>query len=347
MALFEGELGAICHGAIIEPPRFYLVHGVDDDVYRHGASFGTLSDLLQPCRVCVLGYDKEADACASLSELAQTYIQRVVADLDSVPLCVGEEGHGLEHIVLVGYGFGAMIAHQMALQFQESSRRVALVLLDSEVNWPPPRETPDRLGGYPWQGGEVEAALLACRALGATDFVQREVGAFADRAIPFWGAEETEDFMMRAFWEVKRYGLQHSYFAKCIRENAYILNRMYKLEGQHRMPELAFDGPCLLIASTDSPEFRGARDVNGKFCSDMEVVELPGTHYSLCQRGLATSEAGLPGVPTALPQAISEFLLRRGLFGVEAQEAVIAAGMRPNDSQPRKLAQAGFLELVD
>lgn len=346
MAMLEGELGRVCEGAWVEPPRVYLLHGLDDDAFRHNASFGNLADLLQPCRVMVLRYDDGADRCESLADVATLYIRRVLNDIEDFPLAEGGAA-AAERVVLVGYGFGACIAHQMASQFQDAGREVALVLLDSDVVWLPSAPAPGRLGGYPWLGGHIEAALLICRAVGAADFARALVQSLAPGATDephletaALDPEEEEEVLMKVFWELAgTTGMAHSYFVQCVQDNGYVLDRLRRLASGYSPPATPFDGPTLLAVASTSSEAGGQDGASAKLCSSVEAVTVPGSHFDLCQR----TERGLR---VDLPQAIAEFLLARGFFGAEAREHVVEA----QKATPRAaggLACSGFLELVE
>lgn len=346
MALFEGELGEVCQGVLLEAPAFFLLHGSDDDVFRHGASYLTLADLLQPFRVCTLHFDEANGDCRTLTELAQDYARRVLADLDEHGGDV--EGGGLRRrVALVGYGLDAVVAHRTALALRDVSVEVALILLDSEVTWPP-EPSVERLGGYPWLGGQVEAALLACRAFGLSELARREVVSLQMFPNNLMIPQELEEFLMRIYWELASVsGMPQSYFERYIQDSSYVLERMQSLAGAFGAPDRVFEGPALLLLARASlAEFGAtARTCAERFCGGegLEVVKVPGTHYNMCQRDKV-------GVPIALPQAISEFLLRRGFFGPEAMQVILAAAPLPDRQSglpPKRLACAAYMEFVD
>merc|ERR1712087_262776 len=94
-------------------------------------------------------------------------------------------------------------------------------------------------------------------------------------------------------------------------------NRMYRLMCNAGPPSSCFEGDTLLLSS-ESAEFENVCSCNEQFCSQMQIVQVPGNHYSMLQRQE-------DGIPTAVPQAISEYLLLRGYFGPAAQKAVESA----------------------
>jgi len=107
-------------GILLEPPRAYLIHFVDDHVFRPLASFKDLAWMLDPCRVVSLGFNEEAFRCETVEEIAALYRRRLLEDLQQHPTGCGAEAKaigatGLERIILIGYAFGAIIAHQIAL----------------------------------------------------------------------------------------------------------------------------------------------------------------------------------------------------------------------------------------
>ncbi|CAE7462935.1 Rad54b, partial [Symbiodinium microadriaticum] len=114
-----------------------------------GATFQTLANELKPCRVSALIYDAEALQCNSVPELAACYNRRVLADS-------GEgKAQATAPIIVAGYSYGCVLAHQMGLQLHKAGVHVGVVMFDLEVTWPPP-ESNDRIGGYKFLGGEAE-----------------------------------------------------------------------------------------------------------------------------------------------------------------------------------------------
>jgi len=239
------------------------------------------------------------------------------------------------------------VAHRTALALWDVSVEVALILLDSEVTWPP-EPSMERLGGYPWLGGQVEAAVLACRAFGLSELARREVVSLQEFPNNLMTPEEVEDFVMRMYWELASVsGMPQSYFERYIQDSSYVLERMQSLAGAFGAPDRVFEGPTLLLLARASLADFGAAARAGaaRFCGGegLEVVEVPGTHYNMCQRDKV-------GVPIALPQAISEFLLRRGFFGPEAMQVILAAAPLPDGPSglpPKRLACAAYMEFVD
>ncbi|CAE7925053.1 Rad54b, partial [Symbiodinium necroappetens] len=48
-------------------------------------------------------------------------------------------------------------------------------------------------------------------------------------------------------------------------------------------PNEVLDSPALLVLAPDSMEFATAREINEKFCTQMEVVHGKGSHYNMMQ----------------------------------------------------------------
>lgn len=302
---------------VLEPPCVYLLHFLDDDVLIPGASFGLLAELLEPCRVVLLGYDEEAYSCNSLAGVVDLYVGRLLDDVKKSPAAQSCE-NALPRIVLAGYAFGAVIAHQVACLLEERGANVAVIYLDSEVSWPPSFSL-DRMGGYQWQGGVVEAALLICRALGALDFARAIVAA---RLAHCDEEQNVEDLHMRIFWELAPKGLTMPHFQERVLKYAPLLERMHAIC-------LAADGPCKVFGGdalhiqSSSREFRQARDVNENVCRrGLHTATCRGTHYTLVQDGHVHS----------VIKSIADFLVSQGFFGQNVQSA--ALGHRPWLSQP-------------
>ncbi|CAE7903466.1 Rad54b, partial [Symbiodinium sp. KB8] len=56
-------------------------------------------------------------------------------------------------------------------------------------------------------------------------------------------------------------------------------------------PNEVLDSPALLVLAPDSMEFATAREINEKFCTQMEVVHGKGSHYNMMQGEQATVQA--------------------------------------------------------
>jgi len=352
----------------LDTPCVYLMHGVDDDAFCHMGSWGTLSDLLNPCRVCIFGFNEEAEQCKSLERLASMYLRKVMDDLEALAasdrenlLLAGFEAEEVaanetpRHLVLMGYGFGACLVHQMALQLEDLGFNVALIILDSEVSsWLPQAPTFGRLGGYPYLGGYVEAALLMCRAFGATEFARRTATTHSPEAEESGGIlpkAVQEEVLMEAFWEASRIrNVTQAYFLEYVQTTGVLLDLWREIDSGYAGPDISFQGDTLFLRATDgggdaagsaAGEFRGAPVDCAKYCSNLEVADVPGNHYTMCQ----PTEAGLR---IELPQAICEFLMLRGYFGKIAKERVVAAGKkRAGGAKGGRLARGGVIEFVD
>ncbi|CAE7764081.1 Rad54b, partial [Symbiodinium sp. CCMP2456] len=186
--------------------RIYAVHGLDGDVMSDGSSYATLAKHLDHCRVCALVYEEEAYACDSVPALASCYNRRVLDDARK-----NGDVSDANPIIVAGYSYGCVVAHQMACQLEEAGISVCLILFDLEVTWPPP-VTNSRVGGYSFLGGEAEAILLISRAFGKFEFAMKEavelnLARQASQSI------DVDALRQRAFTALNQKGLPAELFA--------------------------------------------------------------------------------------------------------------------------------------
>lgn len=264
-------------------PRAYLVHGIDADIFAPGASYSAVAPMLAPCHTLALLYDEQAYQCESLEKLAAEYNRRVLEDA---------RRHPGSPVFVVGYSFGCVIAHQMALQLQAGGVNSSLILVDFEVSYPPAPSI-GRLGGYEWLGGEIEATLLMSRSMGGFDGIQ-------------WAADQTKVFLEQAADKRDVPAFQNLAYDKIASSRKGFSRKQFQLfcdKGGRNMERLnkianpwapadVFKGEALLVLAPDSKDFHCAQDINLKYCSSMEVMYALGTHYSILQAALAPKAAG-------------------------------------------------------
>eukprot|EP00405_Crypthecodinium_cohnii_P015859 CAMPEP_0206452668 /NCGR_PEP_ID=MMETSP0324_2-20121206/20087_1 /ASSEMBLY_ACC=CAM_ASM_000836 /TAXON_ID=2866 /ORGANISM="Crypthecodinium cohnii, Strain Seligo" /LENGTH=440 /DNA_ID=CAMNT_0053922811 /DNA_START=78 /DNA_END=1400 /DNA_ORIENTATION=- len=317
----------------VEPPRCYIFHYFDDEVFGFmGPSLIHLARALSPCRVATLGLDEESFQCETLDDLASIMTQRIEDDIRENPCTswpsVDEDisstsvpdkaaTSASERVVLLGYGLGGPVAHRVALRLQRNRcSEVVLILLDSDVCWPPACSL-NRMGGYQWLGGRMEAVLLMCRACGlqalAASLVQetlaRMMRSQAKAGEEGEGEHEGEyqdDVLMRIFWALAPGGMNHEYFQQCLNYLAPGLDLLNELCASAADSTQVFNGPALMISSS-SREFWDARESNARFCSDLQVARSRGSHYCMVQQEHVLS----------VMKPICEFLVSRGSFGPE------------------------------
>lgn len=262
-------------------PPVYMVHGLDGDAFSVGSTHATIAPLLAPCRVCALTYDEEALRCSSLPELAALYNRRLAADLHRLAREPGAV------VLVTGYSFGCVIAHQMALQLRDAGRNVALVLFDLEVTWPPPASM-DRVGGYKWLGGDIEATLLVARAMGAFQLAQEEVNRLVEMR-----AEDRSvvEFKQRGYEQhASKLGFSREIFEFLISKASQNMEQLNSI-ADHWEPAKRFDGEALLVLAPQSHEFGTARAINERYCGCLRVSFGLGSHYNLLQEGQAQASA--------------------------------------------------------
>mmetsp|Transcript_9065 Transcript_9065/g.13371 ORF Transcript_9065/g.13371 Transcript_9065/m.13371 type:complete len:299 (+) Transcript_9065:3-899(+) len=265
-----------------------MIHGIDGDIFSAGASYASVAPLLAPCNCAALVYDDEASKCKTLPELAALYNGRLFED------CMRFMGRP---ICIVGYSFGCVIAHQMALQIQHAipDAEVTLILYDFEVSFPP-LPSGGRLGGYDWLGGPIEAALLLVRSMCGAEGI-------------WWGEQETQALLQKprdqressqTIEEIKqrcydkcaasRKGFRWQEFDIFCQRGGRSMDHMHSLADPFE-PQAPFPGKTLLLLAEDSQDFHSAKDVNAKFCTSMETIFSPGTHYSILQGANAAAAA--------------------------------------------------------
>lgn len=264
-------------------PLAYVVHGIDGDIFSPGASYAAVAPLIAPCRTVALVYDEQAYACKTLPQLAAEYTRRIIGDSSRFKN---------RPIFIVGYSFGCVIAHQMALQVQGRGVKVGLLLVDFEVTYPP---APDigRLGGYDWLGGAVEATLLLVRSMGGIDGIMWSENETKEMLKLAPSDRDVKAFQDRAFAKISanRRGFRRQEFDTFAEKGGRNMDRMDNMSRPWK-PSDSFEGDALLILAPDSGDFHRAADVNRKYCKSLEVAYALGTHYSILQAELAPKAAG-------------------------------------------------------
>jgi len=251
------------------------MHGIDGDVFGDGATYANLASKLDTFHVAALSYDDEASACESLEALADLYTDRISHDIASgIALSSGTP------ILIIGYSFGCVIAHRVALKLQQKSAHdTRLVLFDMEVVWPP-GNTLERVGAYEWLGGDVEAALLLARALGSVDGAAVEVEKLLGTPAQY---RNYDGAVARLFRNYISERLTYEEFNRLYLKAGKSMTTLNTKVGFSCGTPKIFHGKTLLILAPDSAEFATAREVNAKFCSDYQVVDGEGSHYDILQ----------------------------------------------------------------
>lgn len=264
-------------------PRIYFVHGMDGDISGAGYSYRGIAPCLAPCHSCALVFDSEAASCDSIQSLALLYSQRVMADAVR---------HPRSPMIIAGYSLGCMIAHQMALLFQDNFTEVSLVLFGFEVTWPPERSWL-RVGGYEWLGGDIEATLLVTRSLpGGQEWASKEAQALL--RLPEQ-ERDAGDVQWRAFSDVvgKRRSSRWADFQSYVARGGHNMDALHRMAQGLLAPPAVFKGKALLVLAPESPESNfPARYVNMKYCDSLEVVYASGTHFNMLQKDKAPHAAG-------------------------------------------------------
>jgi len=294
-------------GTLMERPRVYIVEGMGDDAFKPNESYESLNAALSDfCHVRHLFYDESKFHCTTLSSLAAFYKRAILDDVEQ------SWQDAAEHIVIVGYAFGAVVAHEIALQFEEVGTEVALVVLDSEVTWSP-GETFRRLGGYKWLGSEVEATFMMMRAMGAKDFVEEHVRRLLHmRQVT---DEAIDELKMYAFWEQAQRGgfmLVKDFTFRISERSKHLQKMMNIVRSMEKAAPEVFDGDAILMSSTESPEFAQAFEINRKYCSQLQIERSHGTHYNMFQGERVLN----------LISNMRHFMARRGYLGVSARQAI-------------------------
>ncbi|CAE7358827.1 Rad54b [Symbiodinium natans] len=261
--------------------RIYAVHGLDGDVMSDGSSYATLAKYLDPCRVCALVYEEEAYACDTVPALAACYNRRVLED--------ARRNGGLKEenpILVAGYSHGCVVAHQMACQLEEDGVSVGVILFDLEVTWPPPA-TNSRVGGYSFLGGEAEAILLISRAFGKFEFAMKEavelnLAKEASQSI------DVDALRQRAFEALNQKGLPFELFAHIVKRSGMNIERLHYL-GNPWEP------------------FASAREINAKYCKQMEAVTGKGSHYNMLQAQSGEQAVVQAGIVHQFRQRLTSF----------------------------------------
>lgn len=259
-------------------PRIYMVHGIDGDISGAGFPYRAVAPLLEPCHSLALAFDAEAARCDSIQTLAMLYNERIMSDAVR---------HAHSPIFIAGYSMGCVIAHQMALQFQENFTEVGLLLFGFEVSWPPDPSWL-RVGGYPWLGGDIEAPLLVARSIpDGQEWATREAKSLVERPEE---VRDPDDVQSRVFLEVvaKRRSSRWTDFQSYVLKGGRNMERLHRMTGGSFAPQGVFRGRALLVVAPESPESHiPARCVNLKYCSALEVVYSSGTHFNMLQKDRA------------------------------------------------------------
>ncbi|CAE7462945.1 Rad54b [Symbiodinium microadriaticum] len=176
----------------------------------------------------------------------------------------------------------------MGLQLHKAGVHVGVVMFDLEVTWPPP-ESNDRIGGYKFLGGEAEAILLISRALGKFEFAMKEAVEL-NRTLAETGSIDVDALRERAFGQMGQRGMSKELFTQLVKRGGTNIQQLHTIADPWE-PNEVLDSPALLVLAPDSMEFATAREINEKFCTQMEVVHGKGSHYNMMQGEQATVQA--------------------------------------------------------
>jgi len=277
-------------------PSLYMVHGIDGDVFGVGQAHKTIAGVLEPCRVCAMVYTEDALACESMPALCAFYNRFVLEDLRRCGRKLDDAERGA--VIITGHSFGCVIAHQMALQLQFQGLEVRLVLFDMEVKYPPPASN-DRLGGYEWMGGDIEASLLICRSIGHFEMANQQVMTLLSQKKD---ERDVKGFKERVSKAASERGMKEDLFHHFVDKAGRNMEQLNKIASPWEPPAV-FDGETLMVLAPESPEFARAKEVNQPFCSRMKTVYGGGSHYTMMS---------LQAVATA--HSMGEFLAGCGML---------------------------------
>ncbi|CAE8615405.1 unnamed protein product [Polarella glacialis] len=248
-------------------PNIYLLHDLDGDVAIPGAAHLDVAPMLGPCRVCALVYNREAMAsCKSLRELASLYARRILADLVASGGARGGARRLRPGIVLGGSGFGALLAHEMALHIQEAKLRIDVALLLFDAEWPRVK-APD---------SQMQALRLLARASGALSLAEsieirpgssdgdellcRSFAVFSELQATWWhhwcsSCDPDQDAQLQSFREL----------VALTRQNVECLSRLV-------LPESKASRTTVSVAALllDSAQLELAQSL----CSEVEVAQV-------------------------------------------------------------------------
>jgi len=225
--------------------------------------------------------------------LAALYNKRIQDDVEQWRQRNGGEHCHQVHVIICGYSFGCVIAHQMALQFQElpafqsSTIRVNLVLLDSEVVWPPAANL-CRMGGYKWLGGEIEATLLVARRSGAIEFAEQVVHSILVSSPECCDKNRLQMQVYCKF--ASMLGTSREEFKAYVARSSVLMDKLDVLARGFE-PATKFKGSSLLLLAPSSTGFDSLQQVNSEYCAKLHVEQGCGTHYSMLNDGNTSAVA--------------------------------------------------------
>ena len=273
-----------------EGEQVFFIHGVDGDPLA--MLFHQLASELRFPSSTVRCIEQPKTECSTLEDLVAYYIAKV------------KERQPSGKYRIFGHSFGALIAHQMALQLERNGDEVAaLILGDFEVSYPPSRSQgggseKGRFGMEEWEGGEIEAIKLACRRFGATETgLKFDPDAFREKVLA--NAKNQSERRMRAMFHYMPAYMQRREWDRLLdlwERNMEFLHTVTvpKFGPKRRIfwePDGVVQGPTLHLRALDSIEFAAAETLNAKYCKNFRVVQLPGLHYTFLQRPHAVGVA--------------------------------------------------------
>ncbi|CAE7873443.1 Rad54b [Symbiodinium sp. KB8] len=154
---------------------------------------------------------------------------------------------------------------------------------------------------------DLEAILLISRALGKFEFAMKEAVEL-NRTLAETGSQElgidVDALRERAFGQMGQRGMPlgcANVPKRIVKRGGTNIQQLHTIAdpweprgSQKATPATmneVLDSPALLVLAPDSMEFATAREINEKFCTQMEVVHGKGSHYNMMQGEQATVQA--------------------------------------------------------
>lgn len=300
---------------LVGSEQIFFIHGVDGDPL--GMLFHQVAAEIRFPSSTVRCIEMPKAQCSTLEELAAYYVSRV------------KERQPTGAYRIFGHSFGALIAHQVALQLERQGESVAaLILGDFEVTYPPSRSRTNenngkgRFGLEEWEGGEIESIKLACRRFGSTnannDGASFDPDEFRERVLD--GAKSPSERRMRAMFHYMPAYMQRREWDRLLdlweRNMEYLHTVTVPKFGPKRRqtwePDGVVKGPTLHLRALNSHEFAAAVEINRKYCADYRVQALKGLHYTFLQKPNSTGVA----------QAVDDFISSKHVSAESVVETI-------------------------
>uniref|UniRef100_A0A7S3NH73 Carrier domain-containing protein n=1 Tax=Aureoumbra lagunensis TaxID=44058 RepID=A0A7S3NH73_9STRA len=293
--------------------QIFFVHGVDGDPLA--MLFQQIAAELRFPSSTVRCIEKPKSECFCVEELAAYYVARI------------KERQPNGKYRLFGHSFGALLAHQMAVQLERNGDQVAaLILGDFEVTYPPSRNGQDidnvgRFGLEEWEGGEIESIKLACRRFGSMASAGQAFDPDAFRAKVLTNAHSKTERRMRAMFHYMPGYMQRREWDRLLdlweRNMEFLYTVTVPKFGPKRrdlwQPDGVVKGPTLHLRAAGSNEFAAAEHINARYCSNFTVKSLDGLHYTFLQKPHAI----------AVAKAIDDFISSKPITQVPNLNSVV------------------------